>query len=210
MSPTPPQFPFDDLSIDPEKLTRKAISAARTMLGVLGALGVIIGIAMLVWPGKTLVVAATFAGIFFLITGVVRTCIGVFARDAASGFRVLNIILGLILVLGGTIALKNLTAAAAVLTVITVVLIGVGWVIEGIATLAQTGRGAGSGMGYVRGGISVIAGIVVIVVPTWSALALVVMTGITLILLGVVGLIQAFALGKAIPAAGEHHATIDG
>ncbi|WP_084128913.1 HdeD family acid-resistance protein [Demequina sp. NBRC 110055] len=205
-----PRSPFDGLEIDPEKMARSAVNAARTMLGVLGALGVIIGIAMLVWPGKSLVVAATFAGIFFVITGVVRTSIGIFTRDVSSGFRLLNIILGLFLLLGGIVALKNLTAAAEVLTVITVVLIGMGWLIEGVATLAQAGRGKTSGMGYVRGAISIIAGLVVIIVPAWSALALVVMMGVTLVLIGIVGLMQAFALGKNLPPVGEQHTTIDG
>lgn len=201
--------PFDGLEIDPEKMARSAVNAARTMLGVLGVIGVIIGVALLVWPGKSLVIAATFAGIFFVFTGVVRIAIGIFTRDVSSGFRLLNLILGLFLLFGGIVALKNLTAAAEVLTVITVVLIGMGWLIEGIATLAQAGRGKSSGMSWARGGIAVVAGLVVIIVPTWSALALVTMTGVTLILIGIIGLVQAFALGKNLPPVGEQHQTID-
>ncbi|GMA35074.1 DUF308 domain-containing protein [Demequina litorisediminis] len=136
-----PHSPFDTMEIDPEKMARSAINAARTMLGVLGVIGILIGVALLVWPGKSLVVAATFAGVFFVITGVVRISVGIFTREVSSGFRILNLILGLFLLFGGIVALKNLTAAAGVLTVITVVLIGMGWFIEGIATLAQAGRG---------------------------------------------------------------------
>lgn len=205
-----PHSPFDGLEIDPEKMARSAINAARTMLGVLGVIGILIGVALLVWPGKSLVVAATFAGVFFVITGVVRISVGIFTREVSSGFRILNLILGLFLLFGGIVALKNLTAAAGVLTVITVVLIGMGWFIEGIATLAQAGRGKSSGMAWARGAISVIAGLVVIIVPTWSALALVVMTGVTLVLIGIIGLVQAFSLGKNLPPVGEQHTTIDG
>ncbi|WP_284327744.1 hypothetical protein [Demequina litorisediminis] len=50
----------------------------------------------------------------------------------------------------------------------------------------------------------------VIIVPTWSALALVVMTGVTLVLIGIIGLVQAFSLGKNLPPVGEQHTTIDG
>jgi uncharacterized membrane protein HdeD (DUF308 family) len=199
-------FTVDGIAIDADKLTRSALSMARTMIGVLGALAVAIGIALLVWPGQTLVVLGAFTGAFFVLTGVVRIAVGVFSREGGSGFRVLNIILGLFLLFGGIVVLKNLTAATEVLTLIVIVLIGVGWIIEGIATLAQTGRANGSAWGYVRGAVAIIAGIVVLVVPGWSALALVMITGISLILIGIAGLIQAFALGKDVSA---KPATID-
>jgi uncharacterized membrane protein HdeD (DUF308 family) len=200
------EYIIDGIAIDADKLGRQAISMARTMIGVLGAIAVIVGIALLVWPGATLVVLGALTGVFFVLTGVVRAAVGVFSREGGTGFRVLNIILGLFLLFGGVVVLKNLEAATEVLTIFIVILIGVGWIIEGIATLAQTGRASGSAWGYVRGAIAIIAGIVVIVVPTWSALALVILTGISLLMVGIAGLIQAFALGKDIP---KGPATID-
>ena len=208
MSSTPPrQFTVDGIALDAETLGRKALGMARTMIGVMATIALIIGIALLVWPGKTLVVAGALTGVFFLLTGIVRVAVGVFSREVATGFRVLNIILGLFLVFGGIVVLKNLTAATGVLTVFIVILIGVGWIIDGVATLAETGRSSGSAWGYVRGAISIIAGIAVIVVPTWTAFALVMMVGIALILIGIVGIIQAFALGKDLAKAPQ---TIDG
>lgn len=211
-------MPFnDDLAIDPEQLTRRAVNAARITMGVLGGVGVAIGIALLVWPGKSLSVLAVFAGIFFVVTGIVRTATGIFSRDVSSGFRILNMIVGIFLLLGGVLMLKNLTATTGVLTLIVVILIGMGWIIEGVATLAQAGRSQHATGAYIRGGLGVFAGLVVIVVPSWSALALVVMTGVTFILIGIVGLVQAFALGRNLPKVGEssntadpHHTVIDG
>ncbi|WP_061961624.1 HdeD family acid-resistance protein [Demequina flava] len=208
---TQPRFP-DDLGFDPETMTRKAVNAARVMMGVMGIIGVLIGIALLVWPGKSLGVLAVFAGIFFAITGAVRISVGIFSRDVSSGSRILNIIIGIFLLLGGVVMLKNLTTSTEVLTVMVVILIGIGWVIEGVATLAQAGRSSASTMAYVRGAIAIIAGIVLIAVPTWSALALVIMTGITILLLGIVGIVQAFVLGKNLPTAGSEneHQVING
>lgn len=191
----------DGLSIDADQLGRAAISMARTMIGTLAGVALLIGIALLVWPGKTLVVAGAFTGAFFVITGVVRVAVGVFARGVPSAFRVLNIILGLFLLVGGIVALKNLAAATEVLTIVVVVMIGIGWIIDGIATLAETGRTRGSAWGYLRGALGALAGIVVLVVPTWSALTLVLVVGATLVVLGLAGLVQAFALGKDMPAA---------
>ncbi|WP_062071487.1 DUF308 domain-containing protein [Demequina sediminicola] len=210
-----PPFP-NEFAIDPEQLTRRAVSAARITMGVVGAIAIGIGIALLVWPGESLEVLAVFAAIFFLISGAVRAAVGVFSRDVSSGYRLLNIIVGILLLLGGVVMLKNLSAATGVLTVVVVILIGMGWIIEGIATLAQAGKAQAGTMAYVRGAIAIIAGIVVIVVPGWSAFALIIMTGVTLILLGIVGLVQAFALGRNLPPAGDaegekdKHQVIDG
>ena len=201
------RFVVDGIALDAETLGRKAIGMARVMIGVLSAIALAIGIALLVWPGSTLVVVGALTGVFFTLTGVVRIAVGIFAREVGTGFRVLNIILGLFLLFGGIVVLKNLAAATEVLTVFIVILIGVGWIIDGIATLAETGRTSGSAFGYVRGALGIVAGIVVIVVPVWSALALVILTGITLVLIGIAGLIQAFALGKDLSNAPK---TIDG
>src|SRR5699024_2986932 len=154
--------------------------------------------ALLVWPGKSLVVLAALTGVFFVLTGMVRIAVGTFSRQVPTGFRVLNIILGLAILLGGIVTLKNLAAATGVLTLIVVVMRGVGRSIDGIATLAQTGRSSGSAWSYVRGALSIVAGIIVLVVPAWSALALVIVTGATLVTIGLTSLIQAFALGKDV------------
>ncbi|WP_084039296.1 HdeD family acid-resistance protein [Demequina sp. NBRC 110053] len=206
MSQQSPQFNLDGIALDADQLGRKAVGMARVMIGVLGFLALAIGVALVVWPEATLVVLGALTGAFFAITGVVRIGVGIFMGDSSTGFRVLNIILGLFLLISGIVVLKNLAAATGVLTLIVVVLIGIGWIIEGIATLAQTGRGQGSAWGYLRGAIAIIAGIVVLVVPGWSALALVIVTGVSLVLLGVAGLIQAYMLGKAVP---KGPATID-
>lgn len=209
---TQPRYP-DDLGFDPAQMTRNALNAARVMMGVMGIIGVLLGIALLVWPGKSLGVLAVFAGIFFAITGGVRIAVGIFSRDVSSGSRILNIIIGILLLLGGVIMLKNLTTSTEVLTIMVVILIGIGWVIEGVATLAQAGRSSSSTMAYVRGVIAIVAGIILIVVPTWSALALVIMTGITFLLLGIVGIVQAFVLGKNLPtdeSGKPDHQVIDG
>ncbi|WP_159450181.1 HdeD family acid-resistance protein [Demequina sp. NBRC 110056] len=207
MSQQYPQFNIDGIAIDADQMGRKAVGFARTMIGVLGFIALAIGVALIVWPGATLVVLGALTGAFFTISGVVRIGVGIFMRESSTGFRVLNIILGLFLLLSGIVVLKNLAAATEVLTIIVIVLIGIGWIIEGIATLAQTGRGGGSAWGYARGAIAIIAGIVVLVVPTWSAVALVIVTGVSLVLIGVAGMVQAYLLGKAIP---KEPTTIDG
>jgi uncharacterized membrane protein HdeD (DUF308 family) len=187
---------IDAMAFDPAALSAKALNAIRASVGVLGVVSLAIGIALIAWPGKTLVVLAALTGAYFLLAGVVRVGLGVFSREVSAGYRTLTIILGLVLVLGGVVALKNLTAATAVLTLIVVVLVGVGWIIEGVVALVAAGRGAASKWAYALGVFSIIAGIVVIAVPAWSAVAFVIVAGVFFVLLGLLAVIQAFTLGK--------------
>ncbi|MFV0633754.1 HdeD family acid-resistance protein [Demequina sp.] len=194
-----PQYTVDGVAVNAEQLGRVAIGFARSVMGILGLIAVAAGVALMVWPGPTLVVLGALTGAFFTLTGVVRIGLGIFMRGVPTGFQVLNVIMGLFLLFSGVVILKNLTAATGVLTVIVVVLIGISWIIEGVTTLLETGRGHGSRFGWARGGIAILAGVVVLVVPTWSAMALVIVTGVSLVLLGLAGLTQAYLLGKAVP-----------
>lgn len=201
MATTP--APIDPLAFDPGQATRVAVNAARVGLGILGVTGTAIGIALLVWPTRSLVVVGAFVGAFFVVSGAVRALSGIFVREAPAGLRILSIVTGLLLLLGGIVALRNLTAATAVLTLIVVILIGVGWIVEGITALLQAGNAQSRAWAYFTGIISIVAGAVVVVVPTWSALVLLVFTGVTLIVIGLATITQAFRLGKNLPPSGQ-------
>lgn len=197
MSNQPHLNPFHDgLIIDARTLGARAVSAIRTTFGVLGILGIGLGVVLLVWPGATLMVIAAVSAIFFVISGISRTAFGIFGSGLAGGARALNLILGLFVVVGGIVVLKNLGTSTEVLTVIAIIFIGVGWIIEGVLTLATASRAESRGLAYVGGFLSIIAGTIVIAVPVWSALWLVVFTGATFVILGIVSLVRAFTFGK--------------
>jgi uncharacterized membrane protein HdeD (DUF308 family) len=194
-------YQVDTLGFDPDELSKNGLNAIRTAVGILGVLGVVLGLALVVWPGKSLVVLAAIVGAYFVLAGVVRIALGIFSREVSGGFRVLNLLFGILLVLGGVIALRNLTASAAVLTLVTAILIGVGWIVQGIMAFVAVGKGKASGWAIAGGVIGVLAGIVVLAVPGWSIAWLVIITGVVLLIMGIFGIVQAFTLGRSKAAA---------
>ncbi|MET3567955.1 MULTISPECIES: DUF308 domain-containing protein [Microbacteriaceae] len=199
MSATDPTDPMlHEFSLDARNMTRGAINAIRTALGVSGAVALILGIVLLFWPEKTLSVLAIFLGIYFLVAGIMRLGIGIFSRGMRGGSRALNIILGVLLIFAGIVALKNVSAAAVTLVIFAIAFIGVGWIIDGVMALAEAGRAASSGWAIAFGILSIIAGIVVLVLPASSAVFLLFFAAFSLIVLGVIGIVRAFTFGREV------------
>src|SRR5690242_1561289 len=122
----------DDLTLDAEALTRNAINAFRAAFVVGGALAVILGVVLLFWPVKVAAAVAAVLGIFFVVAGLIRVVLGIFIGGSSAGHRILSIVLGILLFAAGVIALRNLQTAGAALLLLIVVVIGVGWVVDGV------------------------------------------------------------------------------
>lgn len=187
-----------DFAIDATKLAKSAINGIRVAFGIGGVVALILGILLLVWPEKSLGAVAIILGIYFLIGGVVRLALGIFSKGISGGMRTLDILLGILLIIAGIIVLKNVAASAAALLILVVAVIGVGWIIEGVLSIVESRGAPSAGWAITSGIISIIAGIVVLVVPGWSAVWLVIVTGIVLIVLGIVGIVRAFTFGREV------------
>ena len=199
-SPAHPEVVVDVFALDPKKLTKKAINGLRGAFAVSGAVALILGIVLLLWPVKTLAIVAIFLGINFLITGAVKLGIGIFSSGISAGLRVLDILLGLFLMVAGIVAIKNSAATGEVLLIFTVIIIGIGWIIEGILAMVESGKGENRVWAIIFGVLSVIAGIVVLAIPGWTAAWLLAISAIMLIILGIVGIVRAFTFGKSVLA----------
>lgn len=198
-----PQATFDVFALDPQTLTEKAVKGLRLAFAVSGAATLILGIILLVWPTKTLAVVAVFLGINFLITGGVKVAVGIFSHSISAGVRILDVLLGVFVMVAGIIALRNSAATGELLLLFTVIMIGIGWIIEGIIAMVEAGKGTSRLWAIVFGAISVLAGIMVLAVPTWTAAWLLLMSAIMLIVLGVLGLVRAFTFGKELMRAAK-------
>lgn len=197
-SPESPEITVDIFALDPQKLASKAIKGLRVAFAISGAAALILGIILLVWPTKTLAVVAIFLGINFLIAGAVKVGLGIFSHSLSAGLRILDVLLGLLILVAGVITLRNAAATGEALLIFTVIFIGIGWIIEGIIAIAEAGKASTRTWAIVFGLLSIIAGIIVLVVPVWTAQWLLLVTALTLIVLGVVGLIRAFTFGKGV------------
>lgn len=186
----------DSLSLMVEELSRKSVNAIRAVFGIVGAVAVIIGLALLVMPGKTLIVFTVALGIYFIVSGVVRLITSLVAQGMPGGWRVLGIIVGLLLTIGGIVIIKNTALSASTLLIMVTLIVGIGWIMEGVMTLAETWAVPYNGWAIFNAVVSIIAGICILISPLNSTLVLVIFGGCALLILGITSLIRAFTFGK--------------
>lgn len=191
--PTPVNDPF---RLIVEELSHRSVNAIRTVIGIVGAAATIIGLALLLVPGKTLIVFTVALGVYFIISGLVRLITSIVAQGMPTGWRVLGIIVGLLLTIGGIIVVKNTTLSASTLMVMVTLIVGLGWIMEGVMTLAETWAVPHSGWAIFSAVVSIIAGIFVLINPLSSTVVLVIFGGCALLVLGITSLIRAFTFGK--------------
>ncbi|WP_062465919.1 HdeD family acid-resistance protein [Demequina maris] len=182
--------------IDERELTARAVTAVRVMFAVLGVVALGVGIALMVWPGHTLSVGAVLIGIYFAVAGVARIAMGVVGSALSGGLRALAIIMGVLMLLAGVITLRNLEASAAVLLLVVAITIGIGWIIDGIMVLVESGKARSRGWAIAYGIVSILAGAVVLASPALTATVLVWIAAAVFVVLGIVGLVRAFTFGR--------------
>ncbi|WP_250400356.1 HdeD family acid-resistance protein [Streptomyces cellostaticus] len=170
---------------------------ARSWLWILGSAVVTLvpGILILVWPDETLHVLAVLIGLYLLLIGALRF-VTAFSREGA-GERLPGLLVALLFVLAGVLCLRNPLQTIAALSLI----VGLVWLASGIVTLytAISARDLPH-RGVVLGAalLGIVAGIVVLVLPTESARALTRLLGLWLVLLGLVEAAVALAWRSAL------------
>lgn len=182
---------------------REALSQVGKAWGWLllfGALTLIAGIVTVAWPSATLAVIAVLFGIQLVITGIFHF-VRAFGSDESGGSRVVLALLGALALIVGLYCIRHVSVTVVVLAVI----LGIFWVIHGTLELfaaadAPTGT-PGRGWTGTIGGLSIVAGIVVLSDPHITVLALAWLLGIWLIVFGIIEIISAFAIRSSVRAA---------
>ncbi|SHI42182.1 HdeD family acid-resistance protein [Streptomyces sp. 3214.6] len=153
------------------------------------------GVLILVWPDETLHVLAVLIGLYLLVTAVFRF-VAAFARED-HGERLTGLLLAMLYVVAGVLCLRHPLQTIAALSLV----VGVLWLVSGMLTL-YTALAAKDlpHRGVVLGAavFAIVAGIVVLALPTESARALTRLLGLWLVLLGLVEAAVAFAWRAAL------------
>lgn len=195
-----------------EAEARQIVGALGKHWGVVLSFGIVIsglGIAVMAWPDKTIGVLAILLGFSLLVSGIF-SLVGSFTQpDQQAGSRVLMAISGALSIVLGFIAFQGISQATAILAL----LVGVGWLIRGIFELVA-GIGAakgtpGRGLAITVGALSVAAGAAVLLWPSITLTALVWISGLWLLVLGLLQIVAAFGLRKAARELdGDHQPTV--
>jgi len=191
-------FTFATFTLDSKDLTKSAVTAVRVALGIGGTISLIVGLLMFFWPDRTAVGLTWLIGLYWLIAALVYLAIAIFAKGMKAGSRILDIVLGILMLLASIYLLVNPQQAAQVLGVFLGILIGILWVIEGIVTLAQSGDAPSRPWAIFFGLLGIAAGLVLFFSPLWGIQVLFILTGIALIVLGVIQIVRAFQFGRGM------------
>lgn len=162
-----------------------------------GLLAVILGIIVLAWPTKSILVAAIVFGVYLLVTGIAQVVMA-FSLHVNAGGRVLLFISGAAALILAVLAFRHFGEGYAVLLL--AIWIGVGFVFRGVATTVAAVSDPtlpARGWNIFIGLISLVAGVVVIASPFESIVTLAIVVGVWLIVLGVFEIVSAFGIRKA-------------
>jgi uncharacterized membrane protein HdeD (DUF308 family) len=161
-----------------------------------GILTLLAAIAVLAWPGETLLVAAVLFGFQLIVSGIYRF-VAAFSIDGESGgARVLLALLGVLSVIVGLWAVRHVLLTLLALTVF----LGIFWVVNGFIEIftALSHRGLPErGWTAVIGVLSVLAGLVVLSYPGLSLLGLATVLGVWLAIFGVMEITAAFRIRRS-------------
>jgi uncharacterized membrane protein HdeD (DUF308 family) len=163
-----------------------------------GVLTLILGVAVLAWPGMSIAVAAVLLGGYLLVSGIAQV-VSAFALDVSGGERVLMFISGGLSLVLGVLAFRYLDQGYAIWLL--AIWVGIGFIFQGVAetSLAISYPGLpGRGWHIFLGAISVIAGMVVLAWPIDSIVVLAIVTGAWLVAIGISQIIWAFQARRGI------------
>lgn len=177
---------------------RELLKSARITLGIAGVIALIVGIVILVWPGKSAVLVTGIVAAYLVIAGLVYLALAVFSKEQTGWARVGHGVLGALYIVAGIAAFVNLTVAAVALFVFVAILVGISWIIDGVVALSYIGDTGSKAWTVIYAILSIVGGIAVLFAPLYGAAVLWWILGITLVVLGVVQIVRAFTLGRAL------------
>ena len=164
----------------------------------LGVLTLVLGAAVLIWPGDSIVVVSVVFGVYLLVSGIAQA-IAAFAVDMSTATRILYFISGALSVVLGYFAFRDFNNGVAVWML--AIWIGVGFIFQGVtATALAIDVPALPARGwYIFVGIlTVIAGVVTLVWPISSIAVLAIVAGAWLVVIGTTEIVGALSARRTV------------
>jgi uncharacterized membrane protein HdeD (DUF308 family) len=160
------------------------------LLLLIGITAVALGVIVLAWPGKTLLVAGVLFGIYLVVSGV-GYMFAAFGTHAGVAMRVLSFLTGVVSLVLGFFCFRDKFEAVTLLAL----WIGISWVFRGMTLLASAlsfDHLPGRGWQALSGVIIIVGGGVLIISPIDSIAILALVAGCWLIAIGILDVISAF------------------
>ena len=170
---------------------------------VFGAVSVVLGVLVLVWPGHTVGALTVLFGLYLLLTGVYRFAAALQLRGIEPVARAVALVLAVLSVAVGLVCLINPFHTAATFAVVA----GAFWVAAGAITFlggwqrrrrpVQAGRAPGQAGGV----FSIVVGVLIMLFPSASLVFLAVVLGLWLVFFGLSALATGLTARKVLKSA---------
>jgi uncharacterized membrane protein HdeD (DUF308 family) len=158
-----------------------------------GVITLLAGVAVLAWPGRTLIVIAVLFGVQLIVAGIFRFVAAFAVDDLTGGSRVLLDVLGVLSLIIGLYAVRHVLITLLALSL----LLGIFWIVNGAVELfmALSRQEIGNrGWSAVMGIFSIFAGLIVLSYPGISLLVLAVVLSVWLLFFGLMEITLAFRI----------------
>lgn len=155
----------------------------------------VLGLVLLLWPGKSLMALTIVLGVISVLAGVFSLVTAFTAHGAPTGWRVLDGISGVFFILAAAVLFRNLTTSTEWLILFISIFLGISWIIEGFMQLFESTSFLSTGWSIFTGILSIIAGCVVLFFPVSSMFFITIVTAIMMMIQG----FSSFIRGLNIP-----------
>ena len=179
------------LEMDAEESMLASIGRIWWLLLFGGVISLVVGIIVISWPDKTVIVVAVLFAIYLIISGIFEI-VRSFGSGLTGGTRVLLLITGVLSVILGIFAIRSAADNAVELLGI---FVGIAFLFRGFASLfmgfdSKEGRGWNIFFGI----IMLVGGVVILVQPAVALTTLAWVVGIWLVLIGIYEIIASFVV----------------
>lgn len=159
----------------------------RGQLIAVAVIGMLLGLIGILFPSASLLTVAILFGSYLIASGVFRITAALVADRLSTGQRWLSGVLGLLVVIAGVICLADPFESLVVLAIV----IGIGWIAEGIVDFMAALRSAITPrwLGFVSGVLAMAAGLSMFWLPIAGVAVLVLVGSILLIIVSVTTLL---------------------
>jgi uncharacterized membrane protein HdeD (DUF308 family) len=171
-----------------------------------GILTLILGVVVLAWPAKSILVAAVAFGVYLLITGIGQVAFA-FSLHVSAGGRVLLFISGAAALVLAMLAFRHFGKGdEATAVYLLAIWIGIGFIFRGVATTVSAISDStlpGRGWQIFLGVMSLLAGMIMLGSPFRTIVILAWVVGIWLVVIGTFEVVSSFGIRKASTKMGE-------
>ncbi len=162
-----------------------------------GVIAVALGALVLLWPGKTLLVAAFLFGAYLLLSGIAQVLLA-FGLHSSAGSRILLFLSGAASLVLAILAFRHFGSDPETALLLLAIWIGIGFIFRGVAATAmgisELSGTPGRGWSIFFGLVTIIAGVVTLAYPFDSLVTLTLVVGVWLIVIGVMEIITGLQL----------------